>query len=150
LRRRHIIAVFAVAALAASPAFADPGTASDEARLFDWIRTFWPMLVLFGGLIVAGIITGLSARFVASARFELLTARVDKVEGSCAEHDLRLKALEKASDASPTRVELQEDVAEVSERLARVETGLTGIGGQLETTNLYLHTIIERGLGRPA
>lgn len=146
MSRRHTTAAIVAVAAVAAPAFADAGTRVDEVRLFDWIRTFWPIIVVFATMLVAAVMTGLATRFVKVPAFNGLIERVGKLETGCQGHEMRLQSLERSAEKSPTPMELQEDIAELAERMKGVETGLTGIDGRLETTNTYLHTLIERGL----
>jgi hypothetical protein len=54
--------------------------------------------------------------------------------------------LEDHVEASPTRQELHDEMSALTARVAAVETGLKGIGRQLDTTNRYLHTLIDKAM----
>lgn len=112
----------------------------------DWIRAIWPILVVVVGGLCTGIYLGLAMRFPSVSSFDRLKARVDKLEDERIDDAGRIKRLEELCSAAPTRVELQEDIGELGERMAGVEGKMDGVHDQLRTTNTYLHTLIERGL----
>lgn len=112
----------------------------------DWIRAIWPILVVVVGGICTGIYLGLAMRFPSVSSFDRLKARVDKLEDAQIGDDAKIKRLEELCSAAPTRVELQDDIAELGERMSGIEGEMKGVAGQLGTTNTYLHTLIERGL----
>lgn len=113
----------------------------------DWIRAIWPILVVVVGGICTGIYLGLAMRFPSVSSFNRLKARVDQLEDDRIDDAARIKRLEELCSAAPTRVELQEDIAELGERMSGIEGEMKGVSAQLGTTNTYLHTLIERGLG---
>lgn len=142
-RRHTIVAVLALGLFASGSSALAAGGGE---RITDWIRAFWPIAMVGGGLVITGVLLALGTRFAPAAAFNALRSRVDKLERDCTVLDLRAGDLEKVVVSSPTRLELQEDIAELGERMKGVEATLAGVGTQLGTTNTYLHTLIEKGL----
>ncbi|WP_160299135.1 DUF2730 family protein [Sphingomonas sp. SRS2] len=112
----------------------------------DWIRAIWPILVTVIGAVGAGLYLGLAMRFPSVSAFNSLKSTVYGMKDQQTKDEGRLKRLEELCGETPTRIELQEDIAELGERMSGLEGEMKGVGQQLGTTNTYLHTLIERGL----
>ena len=120
-------------------------------RSGSWVSFFhqiWPVVVTVTALLTGAVLLGLATRFATVSSFKELTKKVEKSRNDLDDHETRLKMVERHCSEPPTRVELQEDIAELSERMKGVEVGMQGVNSQLGTTNTYLHTLIERGLVR--
>ncbi len=143
------LAILLVGMIGFDYAWAEPAV-SERANAVswpDWIRAIWPILVVVIGAIGTGLYLGLAVRFPTVAAFQQLKNRVDTMERETSDIGSRVKRVEELCIAAPTRVELQEDIAELGERLSSMEGEMKGVATQLGTTNRYLHTLIERGLG---
>jgi Protein of unknown function (DUF2730) len=106
----------------------------------DWFRAVYPVFVTLVSLAGLGCVLFLGTKFAAKTT-------VDGLAKTQAEHETRLQLLEDHSEASPTRQELHDEVAKLAGRMTGVESGMKGIGKQLDTTNNYLHTLIEKSIG---
>lgn len=129
-------------------AWAEPADASQGVAVgwADWIRAIWPILVVVVGAIGSGLYLGLAMRFPSVSAFEKLKQRVDKLEREDGDKEGRLKRVEEICVAAPTRIELQEDIAKLGQRMSGMEGKMHGVGQQLRTIDNYLRTLIERGL----
>lgn len=87
---------------------------------------------------VAEVVSSLSGSI--SALRVQATANSDRQIAS----EQRLNAIEGDLLRAPSKVELSRDIGKVAERVGRLEAGMTAVGKQLETTNSYLHTMIEK------
>lgn len=105
------------------------------------VRALWPVLALVGGLILTSVMLALTTRFATVVALKGLDFRVSKLEEFRTAQEATLSVL-------PTRQQLGEAIGELGERVAGLESKMEGVGGQLNTTNTYLHTLIERGLRR--
>jgi tRNA splicing ligase len=110
--------------------------------LLEIIRTFWPIFVVVVGLAAGGCVWWLKGQFASKAELERLKIDVATVH----DHETRIKVLEENSHQSPTRQELQEDIATLAERMRGVEVGQEGIQRQLGTANQHLQILVERAV----
>lgn len=62
--------------------------------------------------------------------------------------EARISAVEKAEQEPLSRLQLSKDIGKVAERVGRVEAAMEGLGGTLSRIDNYLHSLIEKGLGR--
>ncbi len=62
--------------------------------------------------------------------------------------EARIEAIERHRQASPLPSELSKDIGKVAERVRGLETGLDALQRMVGTLNDYLHTVLEKGLGR--
>ena len=113
-------------------------------------RAFWPVAVTLGALASSAIFLWLATKFASKAELTDVRQKADfrlsVLEEHRTDHATRLKLVEDHIDASPTRQELHDEIAELSARLAALESGVKGIGKQLDTTNKYLHTLIDKSM----
>jgi chromosome segregation ATPase len=116
----------------------------------EWVRAIYPIVVMLVSLAGLGIFLWLATQFVTRRDSDKAKATADNrlaiLEEHRASHETRLKLLEEHVDASPTRQELHDEISELAARMSSVETGLKSIGKQLDTTNNYLHTLIEKAM----
>lgn len=148
LSGRFIIMLLAATAATscAAPAFAAP--AQPGISWPEYVRAVWPVMAAVVGLMAAGALLALGTRFAGLAAFDKLKSRVLVLEGHSASHAAKIARLDELALSSPTRLELQEDISALAERMRGVEGGLGGVRDQLHTTNTYLQTLIERGLSK--
>lgn len=116
--------------------------------LLEWVRALYPVAASLISLVAAIAVVWLSSRFVSWPKFSALNADMERLRLQVTEHGRQIRHLEEHAKESPTRVELQDDIAQLSARMAGVEVGMRGVSNQLSTTNSYLHTLIEKGLQR--
>lgn len=108
----------------------------------DWlyvINTFWGPVAVLGGLVAGAFTIWLMSKVPSKSSFDELDIRVQA-------HDRRLDVIEAHNADSPTRHELQEDIAELGSRMSAIEEGQRGIAAQLKTANDYLHIMIEKSI----
>lgn len=116
----------------------------------EWFRAIYPVLVTLVSLAGLGLFLWLATKFVSRKDNDKAKAAADSrfalLEESRTNHETRLQLLEEHVDSSPTRQELHDEIGGLSARMSAVETGLKAIGKQLDTTNNYLHTLIEKAM----
>jgi hypothetical protein len=112
----------------------------------EYIRTFWPIGVAVSCLVAGILVLWLKSGFATRESINKVHGRIDGIAVSTSSNGERIKHLEDAFGSSPSRHELQEDIAALSARMSAVEAGMGGIQNQLKTTNNYLHTLVENGL----
>jgi hypothetical protein len=106
----------------------------------DWFKAIYPVFVTLVSLAGLGCVLWLGTKFASKTE-------VKDLEQSRENHETRIKLLEAHNEASPTRAELHEELSDLSARMSGVESELRGVGVQIATANLYLHTLIEKGVG---
>jgi hypothetical protein len=106
----------------------------------DWFRAVYPVFVTLVSLAGLGSVLFLGTKFAAKTT-------VDGLAKAQADHETRLQLLEEFTEAAPTRQDLQDELSKLGARMTGVESGMKGIGKQLDTTNNYLHTLIEKSIG---
>jgi hypothetical protein len=112
--------------------------------LLDWFRAVYPVIVSVVSLAGFGLVLFLGTKFASKSQ-------VEKIGEAITNHHTRLELLEAHLDADPTRQQLHEEIGALAERMSAVETGVKGIGRQLDTANNYLHTLIGSAVrkGKP-
>lgn len=117
---------------------------ADHVAWLDYVKALWPVVVGLSALLSSVVVLWLSSRYATLKSHGDLVEKVSK-------HGDRITKVEELCAQTPTRQELQEDIAELGERMSAVETqvtsGFEGMRDQQRTTNDYLHLIIEKGLG---
>jgi hypothetical protein len=118
-----------------------------------WLEVFramWPVAVSLGALSSTAIFLWLATKFVSkvdhTAANKLSNEKIAALEVARADHATRIRLVEDHIEASPTRQELHDEISGLGERMSAVEAGMKGIGKQLDTTNRYLHTLIEKAV----
>lgn len=123
------------------------------------LRALWPVFTLIAGLAIAGVLLALRSIFATVTAHKNHDERLVVVETFVIEQKTALGMLPTRQELgvqiarhgdrlSETREEISEQLSEQGERIAGVEEGLKGVSRQLETTNTYLHTLLEQGLRR--
>lgn len=119
---------------------------------FDYVRYGWPVATGVFSICLVMLSLWLNSRFVtkadAAAAAGKVRAELDRVASDHACHDKRLTLVEQQTHEPPSRHDLDEKIGHVLQRVAHLESGMDGIRRQLGTANEYLHTLVERGLGR--
>ena len=136
---------------------------ADHVFWLDYVKALWPVVVGLSALLTSFVVLWLSSRYLTLAKFtdyrDDAEAESDKMLEVQRGHEARLVQVELLCAQSPTRQELQEDIAELAERMGGLETGLRvgleGVRKQVEdtntrvaTTNDYLHLIIEKSMSK--
>lgn len=125
----------------------------------DYIKYGWPIITGVAGFLVIVGAMWIKTNFVTRAEHRADRQAAEERERRIAEHDQRLSLLEAYQKQPPTRHDLGDGIAEVGERISKIEAIVEGIdkrvnreldsiGEQLRTFNSYLHTLIDKGLGR--
>lgn len=113
---------------------------------FEAVERIYPFLVLIFSGGGALLLLWLATKFAGKPELAAACARIDQVEDGVSRHDARLQLLEAASNASPTRQELQRDMARLEARISGLDSAIHGLNQRLGTFNDYLHTLVERGI----
>lgn len=145
-----LVLMFLVASffLPAARAATNVADADQPISWVDYVKALWPVFAVVAGLILTGLLLGLGTRFTTVKAFAEMSERVGKHSARLDDHETRIKLVEQACASPPTRQELSEEIGELSERMRGVEVGMDGVRGAVNTTNTYLHSLIERGLAR--
>ena len=106
----------------------------------EWFRAVYPVLVTLVSLAGLGCVLWLGTKFASKAS-------VEELGRTRADHETRIQLLEEHNDASPTRAELHAELSALAAQMSGMQSSLTGVVNQLNTTNTYLHTVIEKSLG---
>jgi hypothetical protein len=109
----------------------------------EYIQTFSTPFIALCGLCASVIALWVSSRTASKADLARLEVKVSEAGASTIGHGSRIKHLEDAFQSAPTRHELQTDISRLAARMSGVEAGQLGISKQLDTTNTYLHTLVE-------
>lgn len=109
----------------------------------EYIRTFGTPFIALCGLFGSGFALWVNSRTASKGDFGLLQVKDSEQGAKIVALEVRLKSLEETLQSAPTRHELQTDISRLSARMSGVESGLAGISKQQDTTNNYLHTIVE-------
>jgi Protein of unknown function (DUF2730) len=107
----------------------------------DWFRTAYPVVISLISLSGVCATLWLGTRFAAKGDHAQLAARVTSLE-------TRFAVLEEQCETSPTRGELRDEIGSLAERVSAMEASIAGFAKQLETTNSYLHSLINSGLAQ--
>jgi hypothetical protein len=74
--------------------------------------------------------------------------RYESLKDKSADHEGRIKTLEKSGEEPPTRHSLNNEITKLIGVVGRLESAVSGLASQAQTTQTYLHTLVERGLDR--
>jgi hypothetical protein len=111
-----------------------------ETSWLEWFRAIYPVFVTLVSLAGLGCVLWLGTKFASKVT-------VEKHGQSLSDHETRIELLEAHNEASPTRAELHDELTNLASRMSGMESALKGVGKQIDTTNTYLHTVIEKALG---
>lgn len=120
------------------------------AALLDLIRTLTPFIMfILGGLGIFATVW-LRGQFASKEQFRAETTRVDRKfddhYAELVEHGTAIQLLKQASAERPSRHELADLISSIGQRTAGVEEQVKGMSRRLDTANVYLQTLIERGM----
>lgn len=105
----------------------------------EWFRAVYPVIVSIISLAGFGGVLWLGTKFAAKTQ-------VERIDLKLIEHHTRLALLEDHIEAAPTRQQLHEEIGGLAERMSALETGIKGMGRQLDTANNYLHSLIGNAM----
>lgn len=105
----------------------------------EWFRALYPVALTLFGVVGSCVFLWLIKNFVTLTEHAKIT---DKVSG----HGTRLTLLEDKIEASPTRQNLHNEIGELGERMASVETGIKGLSKQSATTQDYVKMLVDNSI----
>lgn len=123
------------------------------------VRTIWPIAAVLTPLILGAGFLWLRTQFPTKtdlaameerirADIEEHERRLDDGSKKMADYDKRIALVEDDCESSPSKADLSQANASLAGRMSGVESSLRGQERQLSTLNTYLHTLIEKGLGK--
>lgn len=124
-----------------------------------WLQTLWPIAATITPLIMIAGFYWLSSKFASVVAHTELKCEVDAHKIKLTTIDATLAGLERDADDEPTRMDLMNKLSALNERMSRSEaqsealqrqmtTQNVAVTRELSTLNQYLHTLIERGIGK--
>lgn len=125
-----------------------------------WFAIVWLIAAIVTPLFVVIGVLWLRRAFVTGAELKVLelsieaeSARISAVDEEVCRIDRRLLsvegrcgAIEERAGEPPSRTDLSKDIGKVAERVRGVEVTVDAVKRMVETSNQYLHTIIEQGM----
>lgn len=118
----------------------------------EYVRVIWPIASTLTPILIGLAVLWLKNQFALKTELTALATEVARQNAvqdkELAGHETRILILEKECAAPPTRNTLNDRLAQVSERLGKVERGVEGVGDQLDTQNEYLRALLTEGVKR--
>lgn len=116
-------------------------------------QTLWPVASAVTPVIMLGGFAWLQTKFPSQADLKehkgdlaALNERVSAVMTRMTTSEGRIENIIRDLERQPTRADLSSSVADLRERMGRVESSIESVRDQLETQNEYLHTLIQQGM----
>lgn len=117
------------------------------------LQTVWPIASAITPVIMLGGFAWLQTKFPSQADLKehkvdllALNDRVSSVMTRMTTSEGRIENIIRDLEREPTRADLSSSIADLRERMGRVESSVDSVRDQLETQNEYLHTLIEQGM----
>lgn len=117
------------------------------------LQTVWPIASAITPVIMLGGFAWLQTKFPSQADLKehkvdllALNERVSSVMTRMTTSEGRIENILRDLERAPTRSDLSSSIADVRERMGRVESSVDSVRDQLETQNEYLHTLIQQGM----
>lgn len=124
---------------------------------FSWFNVIYQLSVVAIPIVAAAGALWLRANYPSRQDFDRLSAVISGVAERATAIETRISHLEADDQQPPTRLSLMGEMAELSERLGRIEATnesdrrtverhFAALEGQMRTLNQYLHTLVERAV----
>lgn len=117
------------------------------------LQTVWPIASAITPVIMLGGFAWLQTKFPSQADLKehkvdllALNERVSSVMTRMTTSESRIENILRDLEREPTRADLSSSIADLRERMGRVESSVDSVRDQLETQNEYLHTLIQQGM----
>lgn len=117
------------------------------------LQTLWPIASTLTPVIMLGGFAWLQTKFPSQADLKehkvdllALNDRVSSVMTRMTTSEGRIENIIRDLEREPTRADLSSSIADLRERMGRVESSVDSVRDQLETQNEYLHTLIQQGM----
>lgn len=117
------------------------------------LQTIWPIASTITPVIMLGGFAWLQTKFPSQADLKehkvdllALNDRVSSVMTRMTTSESRIENILRDLERQPTRADLSSSVADLRERMGRVESSIESVRDTLETQNEYLHTLIQQGM----
>lgn len=117
------------------------------------LQTVWPIASAITPVIMLGGFAWLQTKFPSQADLKehkvdllALNDRVSSVMTRMTTSEGRIENIIRDLEREPTRADLSSSIADLRERMGRVESSVDSVRDQLETQNEYLHTLIQQGM----
>lgn len=115
-----------------------------NALWLDYVRVGWPILSALSAFLLLVLVLWLRTKFTPIDEHQRSCHRLTDLEAKALLQGARLDRHETLITQAPSRQALQDDISDLSSRMSGVETGLRGIGRQLDSQNNYLRDLIDR------
>lgn len=119
------------------------------------LQTVWPIASAITPVIMLGGFAWLQTKFPSQADLKehkvdllALNDRVSTVMTRMTTSESRIENILRDLEREPTRADLSSSIADLRERMGRVESSVDSVRDQLETQNEYLHTLIQQGMAK--
>jgi GTP1/Obg family GTP-binding protein len=119
------------------------------------LQTVWPIASAITPVIMLGGFAWLQTKFPSQADLKehkvdllALNDRVSTVMTRMTTSESRIENILRDLEREPTRADLSSSIADLRERMGRVESSVDSVRDQLETQNEYLHTLIQQGMNK--
>lgn len=119
------------------------------------LQTVWPIASAITPVIMLGGFAWLQTKFPSQADLKehkvdllALNDRVSSVMTRMTTSEGRIENILRDLEREPTRADLSSSIADLRERMGRVESSVDSVRDQLETQNEYLHTLIQQGMAK--
>lgn len=119
------------------------------------LQTVWPIASAITPVIMLGGFAWLQTKFPSQADLKehkvdllALNDRVSSVMTRMTTSESRIENIIRDLEREPTRADLSSSIADLRERMGRVESSVDSVRDQLETQNEYLHTLIQQGMAK--
>ncbi len=117
------------------------------------LQPAWPIASTITPVIMLGGFAWLQTKFPSQADLKehkvdllALNDRVSSVMTRMTTSESRIENILRDLERQPTRADLSSSVADLRERMGRVESSIESVRDTLETQNEYLHTLIQQGM----
>ncbi len=105
----------------------------------DWFRALYPVALTLFGVVGSCVFLWLIKNFVTLTEHAKVA---EKVSG----HGTRLTLLEDKIEASPTRQSLHDEIGDLGERMASVESSVKGLSKQSATIHDYVKMLVDNSM----
>lgn len=116
----------------------------------EWFRAVYPVILTLISAVGFVAILWLSSKYLTRVKYDADGALHDEkhqlISRTLEKHETRLAVLEEHAEASPTRQELQDDIAQIAQRMSGVEASVRGMSSELRSTNQLIHTLIDKAI----
>ena len=110
------------------------------------LERMWPLFTGLGTVLLATLALWGGTRFASRSEHADHGKRLNAIDEVIVAHDKRVTLVEEHCRQTPTRQDLSDEIAGLSERMRGVEVGLESNSKQLHTANNYLHVLVNKAM----